>query len=283
MKRVNVAAGVAVVIGLTLPMTVTHAQASISADLGVFSDYVWRGLSLTNRFVLQPDAYLSVPVGPGSVVVGAWANVEPGQYDDPDDEISEGGGTSSFDFTEIDLSAEYTQTFGTVTGTFGGIGYIYPNDAGLTSELNTFELYAEGQLDNVLLTPKLSAFYDVGKIDGLYLEGSVSRDLPVSPAFGITLGALAGFNAGQDLNAAEDNFANFDDSGFTHLDLSVASEITAGPVAIAPQFHLIIGGDEFTKITAPTSDNDTKVWFGALVSWARDLGDAPADAVIPDQ
>jgi hypothetical protein len=79
-----------------------QAQTEFGVDLGLFSAYVFRGLSYTNKPVAQPAVYLSIPVGNASVTVGGWSNIDIGKYDDPNDDLSESGGTSSFNFAELD-------------------------------------------------------------------------------------------------------------------------------------------------------------------------------------
>lgn len=245
------------------------AQVTVGADLGIHSAYVWRGLTLTSKPVAQPDLWLSLPVGgSGAVTVGAWGNVELGKYDGAD-EISEGGGEGGPDLTEFNWWAEYAHAFGQAEFTLGAVGYIYPNDLGLTSDANTIEIYARLGLSHTL-SPRLSAYYDVDKIKGLYLEGSLGYDVPVSENFSISLGVLAGLNAGQGINQDDPNeSANFFENGLTHVDLSAGTEFAAGPLAISPAFHFQISGDEFTKFNKPSKpDESIKLWFGVTLSWA---------------
>ena len=109
------------------------------------------------------------------------------------------------------------------------------------------------------------------------MEGSVSHSIPASEKVSVTLGALAGFNAGQGINddPNSDEGANFFDSGFTHLDLSAGVPITAGVVSITPALHVVINGDDFTKITSPTNtDKSVKAWGGVTISWSKSYGAA---------
>jgi Bacterial protein of unknown function (Gcw_chp) len=257
------------------------AQVSVGADLGVYSAYVWRGLSLTNRPVLQPDLWLSYPVGGNaSITVGGWSTIDIGKYDDPNDDISEGGGHAGPDLTEFDWYGELGTTVGSASLTLGVTGYVYPNDFGLTSTSNTIEIYGQIGLSNVL-SPSLSAYYDVDKIKGLYLEGSISHDLAISPSFTLTLGALAGLSAGQGCEPdSNDNctvVGNFFDNGLTHVDLSAATSFTAGSFSISPAFHFQISQDEFTKFNTPSKfDEGSKIWFGVSFSWASGGGDEAA-------
>jgi uncharacterized protein (TIGR02001 family) len=254
--------------------TTAPAQVTVGADLGVYSAYVWRGLTLTSKPVIQPDLWLSLPVGSnGAITVGGWANIELGKYDGSD-EISEGGGEKSFDLTEFDPWIEYAHSFGQASLSIGATGYIYPNDLGLTSDNNTVELYGQLGLATTL-SPQLAAYYDVDKIKGLYIEGSISHDLPVSETMSFTLGALVGFNAGQgcepdssDVCQTSESF-NFFDNGLTHADFSISTSFALGSVAIDPVFHLQLSSDEFTKVNNLSDiDESIKLWFGVTLSWA---------------
>jgi len=230
-------------------------------------------VSLTNRPVAQPDAYLTLPAGGGSAVLGAWASMDLGQYDSGSD-LSEGGGRSSMDVTEVDLWAEYGHPVGSrFTGTAGVVTYLFPNTAGLTNDVNrTVEIYGKLQATGVPLAPKLAAWYDVDKVDGAYLEASVSQAIPAIPKCPITLGALAGFSAGQGINQDDPaQIANFADDGFTHLDLSATAALAVGAVTIAPTVHFYVLNDEFTQVTRLGTTRDFKAWAGATLTWSRPL------------
>ena len=228
--------------------------------------------------------YVTFPAGKASVTSGGWANIDLGKYDDPDDDISESGGLSGFNFAEFDPWAEISFPVGEKTTlTAGATAYIYPNDltlnsnGGLNSDANTVEIYGKAAFD-VPLSPKLAVWYDVDKIKGAYFEGSISHTIPASEKVSVVLGALAGFSAGQgtpDAQALADGESfNFNDDGFTHLDLSAGLPLTAGVLSITPALHLVINGDDFTKFTSPTKTHDVKLWGGATISWSKEYGAA---------
>jgi hypothetical protein len=274
MKRANVLGATLVVASAIATATPAAAQ-TVGADLGLFSSYVWRGLSLTNKPVAQPDLYVTFPAGKASVTLGGWANVDLGKYDDGTDDISESGGTSAFNFAEFDPWAEISVPAGKATLTGGITAYFYPNDAGLTKDANTWEVYGKVGFD-VPLSPKIAAWYDIDKIKGLYVEGSVAHSLPLGENHSLSLGALAGFNAGQGVpdDPNSDESFNFADNGFTHLDLSAGLPLTAGSLSITPAFHFVINGDDFVKVTSPTKTHDMKVWGGVTLSWSKSYGAA---------
>ena len=283
------------VLGVTLAVTsaLTNARPAkaqeVGLDLGLYSAYVWRGLSLTNKPVLEPDLYVTFPAGPTSITVGGWANFDLGKYRDFNDDISESGGLSAFNLSEFDPYAEVAFPAGKATITGGVIGYIYPNKVEsttfeptpglLTKESNTVEIYGKVEVD-ALLSPTLSIYYDVDKIKGAYIEAGIAHTLPMNEKLGLDLGAVAGFSAGQGINDSdEEESSNFEGDGFTHLDLSAGLPLTAGVFSITPALHLVINGDEFTKVTSPTNiDKGAKLWGGVTVSWSKSYGEEEEDA-----
>jgi Bacterial protein of unknown function (Gcw_chp) len=274
---------VAVMLGGAVP---AQAQATFGVDLDLFSSYVWRGLTLTNKPVAEPGLWVSFPAGNASITVGGWANIDLGQYDDTDDDISESGGTSAFNLSEFDPYAEISFPAGKATLTGGVTGYIYPNDlddapnGGLDSEANTVEVYGKLGFD-VPLSPELSVYYDVDKIKGAYIEANLSHSLAASETISFDLGAAAGFSAGQGIpdDLLSDESFNFADDGFTHLDLSAGVPFAAGAISITPVIHLVIAGDDFTKVSSPSNvDSDTKLWGGVSLSWSNEVEEEEPEA-----
>jgi len=259
------------IVALAASAAPAAAQTELGITAGFYSAYVWRGLSLTNKPVLQPDINLSFPLGGASLTVGGWGNVELGAYDDAEDDISQGGG-ASFNLTEFDPYAEIGFTAGKAELAIGGVGYIYPNDEGATSDFNTWEVYGKIGLD-APLAPSLAAYYDIDKIKGLYIEGSLSHDIPLGPK-ALTIGALAGWNLSQGPNDDDpDEGVNFADKGITHVDLSASIEFGAGPFSITPALHGVFAIDDATKVTSPSNtDKGFKLWGGVAISWGKAFG-----------
>ncbi len=258
------------------------AQTEVGVDLGLFSSYIWRGLTRTNNPVLQPAVYLSFPVGNASITAGGWSNIDLGKYDDFEDDLSQSGGRSAFDLSEFQPYAEVSFPLGRATLTGGLSGYIYPNDGPalalglMNSAENTWEIYGKLGFD-AAFSPEVSVYYDLDKVKGAYIEGGISYSLEATERVAVDLGAVAGFSAGQDASGSIEELPRFLDNGFTHLDLSAGIPFTAGSVAITPVLHVIVTGDEFTKTTSPTDESDVKLWGGVSISWSRILGAVPED------
>lgn len=268
MKRALVLGGALAALAVASPAA---AQVTVGWDAALFSSYVWRGITYTNKPVLQPDAYVTIPLGKASVTAGGWANIDLGKYDGTDD-LSESGGASAFNVAEFDWWGEIGVPAGPATLTAGVTGYIFPNDVGFTKDFNTIEVYGKAAL-SVPLNPKVSAYYDVDKIKGLYVEGSVSHGIPLG-ATSLNLGALVGWTGGQEVKAGE--LANFATSGLTHLDLSASVGLSAGPLSITPSVHGIFGFDDATHFHSASSlatlNTKFKVWGGVMISWSKAFG-----------
>ena len=85
---------------------------------------------------------MAFPAGNASVTVGGWANVDLGRYNDSDD-FSQSGGASGLNLSEFDPWAEVSLPVGKATVTGGVIGYVFPNDFGVTDDFNTWEVYGK--------------------------------------------------------------------------------------------------------------------------------------------
>ena len=258
------------------------AQAEVGAQLDLFSSYVWRGVTLTNKPVAQPDLWLSFPAGNASITLGGWSNIDLGQYDDAEDDISESGGLSAFNLAEFNPYAEVGFTAGKASIAGGIVGYIYPNDlddapnGGLDSETNTWELYTTVGFD-VLLAPEFSLYYDIDKVSGAYFEGGVSHSLPLGESHSLDLAGLLGVSLGQGFSEDDESF-NFDDDGVTHADFSAGVPLTAGAFSITPVLHFQVSVDDATKFHSPTSDgSDVKLWGGVSIGWSNAAEEAESE------
>lgn len=276
MRRATVGGTVLVVIGVLGSAVPAYAQATFGVDLDLFSSYVWRGVTYTNKPVLQPGAWVSFPAGNASITAGGWSNIDLGKYDDIDNDLSLSGGTSAFNLSEFDPYAEVSFTAGRATLTGGVTAYLFPNDldeavtGGFDSETNTVEVYGKVGFD-APLSPELSVYYDVDKIKGAYIEGAVSHSLAASETISFDLGAVAGFSAGQGISDDPDESFNFADDGFTHLDLSAGVPFTVGVFSLTPVVHVVVTGDDATKFTSPTDlDTGVKLWGGVSLSWSNE-------------
>jgi len=276
----------AVMVGVALAPRAT-AQASLGIDAAFYSQYVWRGLTLTNNPVFQPAAYFNVPLGPAGFSIGVSPNTELGQYNGPND-ISMNGGTGSFSVTELDYFAKLGTDVGVLRVVGGVNGLYYPDGlywGGQTAQpelSNTFEINGRAQL-RIPLNPQVALWYDIDKVKGLYYEAGLGQHFQLGAIAGLQLDAIAGFSAGQEKNPQEptENWW-FKESGFTAARFSVSVPLTVRQFRIVPSVNFQVNDDPFTKWTkgepgSPTGFNSdgSKAWFGTMFSWSRGFGGAP--------
>ncbi|MDJ0520669.1 MAG: hypothetical protein QNJ90_01200, partial [Planctomycetota bacterium] len=150
-------------------------ELGVEVELAFLSKYVWRGQLLTDDPVLQPAATINY----GDWSFTAWGNLE--LTDVNDDELA---------FTEVDLVLEYARTLATnpCARVFAGVAwYAFP-----TSSLDaTAELYA-GMGLNVPLQPRVTLYYDVAEVDGIYVQLSTGHSMDVAGGT-LALGAHLGW------------------------------------------------------------------------------------------
>ena len=267
--------GVAGLAALGILPASARGQVAVGASVTLATPYVWRGLTRSNGWNFQPEAYLAFGLARGWLTAGGWANLEAGR-DSPGNLSSLGGDRPGF--SELDYWIQYARPFGEIEGTLGAIRYTFPADAPAprTGDDNTTEIYGALQLSSTYLVPRLSAYFDVERVRGAYLEGTVTVPLLAYP-FGNPIvfyaSALAGYNLGQEMNPdrAEQN-ANFRNDGFTHFDFSVRATIR--PVKslslsmnIEPHWQLKV--DDFTQRTSPEPGDASRhiqFWLGVSLS-----------------
>ena len=273
---VKVAPVLVVALGLT-PLPVTgYAQVSIGTSVSLATPYVWRGLTRSNGWNFQPEAYLAVGIARGFLTVGGWANLEAGA-DSPGNLSELGGGRPGF--SEVNYWIQYARPLGEMEGTVGAICYVFPADASSAARQsgdNTTEIYGAVQLTSTYLVPRLTAYFDVERVRGAYLEGALTVPLLAYP-FGNPVvfyaSALAGYNLGQEQNPdrPEQN-ANFRNDGFTHFDFSVRATIRpvkSLPFSMNIEPHWQLKVDEFTQRTSPEqgdADRHIQFWLGVSLS-----------------
>lgn len=109
--------GAAIAAGATI-VGAGAANAEVSANVNLTSDYVFRGVSLTDN---DPAIQGGFDWSNDQFYAGVW-------------------GSSLLEGTEIDVYAGYTPTLGAVTFDLGVIGYFYPGASDDDAELDYFEL-----------------------------------------------------------------------------------------------------------------------------------------------
>jgi hypothetical protein len=271
----------AAALALLSAVPAASAQPTLSVDLAVNSAFVWRGVTSTNRPVIDPALLLTAPAKGARVTLGAWANVEPGHYDGAHDLSGRGGARGPL-VTVSQLWVEAARDVRAATLALGATRYLYPEVGGLAATYATTEVYGTAAFGGAL-APSLSLYYDVQKVRGAYVELGLAHDvaLPLRRVPSLALAAAVGYSAGQGVDGATGDAAYFARDGVTHVDLSVKASYVVGGLAVSPAAHVIAGRDEWARLTAPGESHRLKAWLGASVSWAGALARhraAPAPA-----
>ena len=215
-----------------------EVEASGSAEVGVFSNYVWRGQRLSEAAAIQP----SVTFGLGAFSANLWAN-----YD-----------VDTKEANETDLTLSYSTSFDKA-----GIelGYIY---YALDGVADTQEFYVGLGLD-VLLEPSLTLYYDIGEGNGAFLVAAVGHAFELGKGIGLGLGASIGFNVENKIMGNGTDGTAF--SGFYNGEFSASLSVpVTKDVSIEPMvaYSYAIGDNAKAAISAASTDGNHNVFWGGV-------------------
>lgn len=176
----------------------------VTYDLGLYSAYVWRGITYTDGAVLQPAITTSHDSG---FSLNVWGNLD---LDDAND--------LSGEFQEVDITLAYAFGGDTLTAEIGLIEYLYPSEVGPSST----EVYLAVGLDTAV-SPTVTLYYDFDQVDDYYGSLGLEWAPELAGAWSATVAALVGF-AGEDFAAT----AGGVDSGLFDGELRVSLAYARG-------------------------------------------------------
>jgi opacity protein-like surface antigen len=148
---------------------------AVDASLPLYSKYVWRGMTQSNDYVLQP----SLDVGLFGFTLGIWGNYDLGD-----------GNNLKNDFTEVDYKIAYEIGLPFVQVGTGFLYYDYPTH----DRDNTAEFYLSARA-RVLLSPSLTFHQDVDKYKGTYWLATISHGLKVGESTQLDLSSGLGLGS----------------------------------------------------------------------------------------
>jgi hypothetical protein len=270
-----------VCLGTGLAATPARAQVTVSSGGGLWSRYVWRGITVTNALVAQPEAGVSARLGSSTLTFGAAGNIEPTRRAGGDDLSQTGGARTGL--AEVDVWAEWAHPVGPAGVTLGWLAYTYnAHNGAVTDALNTQELYGKAAAAGLPLAPQVGVWWDVVRMHGVYLEAAVSHSVPLARGVSLGLGATAGYSAGQERRGPDDAFYNFARRGLTHVDLAASLPVPLGPLTATPAAHLQFSpSGQNSRITGARpehADQARKFWFGVKLGWSREWRGARREA-----
>ncbi len=189
----------------------TESDWSFSLDTTFVSQYLWRGFVPNDTPSLQPN----ISVGYKGFSVSSWSNISH-------------TGPNGQNWTEHDVTVDYTHSFNKLGVSVGYINYAFPDLSG--SDKYTHEFYVGASYDT-FLSPSITFYRDVDDGDGnyLYLSGGHSFELGKGVVF--NLGAGVGLNNGQWI----------DQTTVSNFDTTASVDIPWGKVVFSPFFTQMVG------------------------------------------
>jgi hypothetical protein len=182
---------------------------STTASVEILSNFVWRGVRLSEGWVIQPSASLDSR----GLSLNLWGNVDLSEY-------PLGSGHSGGRLTEVDVTGSYTRAFGRTSVTAGFIQYAVRDFEDTTELFATLTLAAP-------LSPSLSGYYDMDQGDGGFLIISLGQQVRLTPAVPLELGGYATMNFKNKVMGVGANGAPF--TGLYSAEVNAALAFSLGP------------------------------------------------------
>jgi hypothetical protein len=224
-----------------------------SADVGVFSKYLWRGYELSDdSIVIQPSSTL----GYKGFSLNLWGNLDT-KLDDGDPTTSD-----KKEWTETDLTLAYERSFGMVGL---GVGYIY---YGLDGVDDSEEIYINVGLD-VFLSPTLTVYREIAHLPAWYINFGISHSFDLPNGMSLDLAGSLGYYYSDDdafvgvdanLNPTTEKYQNLHDGIISAgLTIPISEYFSFNPM-IAYSFPLSDEADNL--LTSCSFSNDSCFIFG---------------------
>jgi len=230
MRWMVVAAALACTAGLG---TAPAAAVSLSGDIGVFSQYVWRGVP-QNVGLPAVQGDFSADLG-GGASAGVWYS----------DSYGTGNGTGA-NVVEFDWTLDYSGSVGALGYSVGGIYYSYLYDGH-----SNFEEAYLGLSYDTMLAPSITVYYTLGDSgNDFYLGGDTWIDLGVSGSGGgFDYSGTLSFASWQGDGRVDDDYKD----GLSNLALGMSKDVTVGDLTVTPSVTITAplagkSADGFQKI-----------------------------------
>lgn len=155
----------AILIISTLPLAATE----ITVETAVNSQYIWRGMALTDDAVFQP----SLTFTGEHLELNIWGNMD----------LTDDNG-HEYEFNETDYTLSYFNQTARFEWTVGVISYTYPN----TDFDTTYEAFGGLTFSNAPFEPSVTAYVGFGDAEGIYVECGASHAFANGLELGVRLG-----------------------------------------------------------------------------------------------
>jgi len=142
----------------------------------VYSAYVWRGMTINDEPVWQPDLTLGLNFGDyGALTADVWANF---------DATSSTGKRHAAGLSEIDYTLAYSVTVSDFALSAGHIWYTFPQASGEDMEYgpSTREFFTSVSYVNDIVVPFVKAYYDYVQADSAYVSIGLNKEVALTDA-----------------------------------------------------------------------------------------------------
>ncbi len=238
------------------PAAADASKPTAGVDLGVFSQYIWRGLEQSyNSVVIQP----SVTLGYQGFSFNVWGNMDTDLH-------TRGSDETKSKYTETDFTLSYAKTLGMFK--LSG-GYIYYALA-LASQ-DSQEVFASVGLDTIL-SPTLTVYREVAHSPAWYLNFGISHSQPIYEKITLDLAASAGYYYSDtdnmlEANGSGDKYREFH-NGLASVGLTIPfGEYFSVKPMVAYSFPLSGNAENYIAATS-ISDNSSFFYGGVTLSMA---------------
>lgn len=234
-------------------MAADEVKPTATMDLGVFSQYVWRGLELSHdSVVVQP----SVTMAYNGLSLNVWGNL------DTNRKIIAVDGSVSHEskYNETDLTLAYGKDLGPVKLNGGLIYYA------LDGIQNSQELFVSATL-NTILNPTLSVYREIAHMPAWYVSLGVSHSQEIVNKITLDVAASAGYYYSDDSNFSEVKDPGTRYRAFNNGLISVGLTIPFGEyVSVKPMiaYSFPLSGTADDYITATSISNDSDFIYGGV-------------------
>ena len=229
-----------------------------SADIGVFSKYVWRGYEFSDESaVIQP----SITVTYKSFSFNLWGNL------DTDEDLDT---RHESNFNETDMTLSYAKSFGLIGL---DVGYIYYALDGID---DSKEIYLSMGLDT-LLAPTLTVYREIAHMPSWYFSFGISHSIDITDGITLDMAGSVGYYYSDDddftefdsnLNPTNEKYENFHD-GLISVGLTIPLDkyFTLSPM-IAYSFPLTDDSDDHISGSSAFGNDSDFVFCGVTLSMA---------------
>jgi len=255
---------ITMLLGIILIVSVMPVQAeekpavTLDAEVLVVSKYIWRGLEVNEDFILQP----SITTRVGGFSFNAWGNMDLTNFGEDECVYTADCKDRSGQFTEVDLTIDYTYSWDKFSLSSGIINYLFPN---WDESEDTYEFYLSSSVD-VLLQPTLTIYRDFDEVGGFYANLSIAHSFALGEKLSLDLSTSIGY-ADSDYNKF---YFGVDDSSLVDFNIgasvpiSVWENVTVTPVL---NYTSLVDNDLRDAVEAGSCcDNEDNIYGGISIA-----------------